>query len=260
MFEKLAISAPLKTLTKSVNIMREMILKEQIKEIPVLGKIGIQLYSKIFEIRSIPIFFPGSRKYWEDRYATGGNSGAGSYNKLAVFKAEVINQFVSDHDVQSVIEFGCGDGNQLRLAEYPSYTGFDVSETAIDICRRKFSSCADKIFRRMSEYKGEMADLTLSLDVIYHLVEDEIFHDYMKALFRSAKRYVIIYSSNTDQNAICQCAHVKHREFTRWVDEHAPDWSMIRHIPNKYPYRGEFKTGSFADFYIFENGNGHGGT
>ncbi len=65
--------------------------------------------------------FPGSDKYWEQRYAVGGNSGVGSYGKFANFKAEVINKFVREHKIKSVIEFGCGDGNQLKLANYPSY-------------------------------------------------------------------------------------------------------------------------------------------
>jgi len=32
-----------------------------------------------------------SNKYWEERYAKGGNSGKGSYGKSAIFKADVIN-------------------------------------------------------------------------------------------------------------------------------------------------------------------------
>ena len=32
-----------------------------------------------------------SKDYWEKRYSKGGNSGAGSYNNLALFKASIIN-------------------------------------------------------------------------------------------------------------------------------------------------------------------------
>jgi hypothetical protein len=41
--------------------------------------------------------FSGSKAYWENRYADGGNSGAGSYNRLADFKAE--NNLFSIHSV-----------------------------------------------------------------------------------------------------------------------------------------------------------------
>ena len=42
------------------------------------------------------------------------------------------------------------------------------------------------------------ADLTLSLDVIYHLVEDDVFVSAMRALFDKAARFVVIYASNQD--------------------------------------------------------------
>ena len=78
-----------------------------------------------------------SREYWEERYSQGGNSGAGSYGHLAEFKAEVINGFIEQHEIKNVIEWGCGDGNQLGLFRCEEYIGYDVSETAIEICCKK---------------------------------------------------------------------------------------------------------------------------
>jgi protein O-GlcNAc transferase len=60
----------------------------------------------------------------EKRYEMNGNSGAGSYGRLANFKAEVINEFVKIRLVKTVIELGMGDGNQLQLSECPYYNGF----------------------------------------------------------------------------------------------------------------------------------------
>jgi hypothetical protein len=42
----------------------------------------------------------------------------------------------------------------------------------------------------------------LSLDVIYHLVETEMFDLHMIHLFQSASRFVIIYSTNFDESQI----------------------------------------------------------
>src|SRR5690348_2974605 len=75
--------------------------------------------------------FSGSATYWESRYVGGGSSGAGSYGQFADLKASVLNHFVEANGVTTVTEFGCGDGNQLSLMRYPSYTGFDVSETVV---------------------------------------------------------------------------------------------------------------------------------
>src|SRR5947207_2716559 len=133
-------------------------IKDLIKNVPVLGGLAQKVYSKLIvneAPKPAPIPFNGSAEYWETRYADGGNSGAGSYEKFAAFKAEVLNDFVRTHGVQTVIEFGCGDGNQLSLAEYPTYTGFDISATAVTICRNRFAGDPSKTFRRVDEYAGD---------------------------------------------------------------------------------------------------------
>lgn len=195
--------------------------------------------------------FSGSEEYWKERYRSGGNSGAGSYRKLAEFKAGVLNSFVKAKGVETVIEYGCGDGNQLELAEYPSYTGFDVSPEAVSRCRERFPDDKTKTFQLMKEYRNETAELTLSLDVIFHLTEDEVFSVYMRRLFGSSKRFVIIYSSNTDQQEKFQAPHVKHRKFSEWIAQNEPGWKLLQHIPNQYPYKGDENEGSAADFYIY---------
>lgn len=178
-------------------------------------------------------------------------SGRGSYGRLAEFKAETLNAFVRQHRVSNVVEYGCGDGNQLRLADYPAYVGFDISAEALSLCREIFRGDPTKSFRLLSEYAGEKADLALSLDVIYHLIEDEVFESYMKRLFDSSDRFVIIYSSNTEQQDQRIAPHVTHRKFTKWIEENVRAWKLIRHIPNKYPYSAHDNTGSFSDFYIY---------
>jgi len=194
-----------------------------------------------------------SSEFWETRYAIGQNSGAGSYNKLALFKAKILNDYIKKHTIQSVIEFGCGDGNQLALAEYPQYQGFDVSPTSIYICREKFSCDKSKTFDLVENYNGQQADLVLSLDVIYHLVEDDVFQKYMKTLFSTSLKYVIVYSSNSNKiEGFMDCPHIKHRKFTEWIDQNVSGWKLIKTIPNKYPFKKNQKKGSFADFYFFE--------
>ncbi len=228
-----------------------MSLRVLIKKIPVLGGIAGWIYRSIAGSSSVTPTFPGSGSYWEGRYASGGNSGVGSYDKFAEFKAEIINSFVRKQQIQSVVEFGSGDGNQLELAQYPSYIGVDVSTTAIAACRSRFKADTTKSFALTENFGSQKADLSLSLDVIYHLVEDDVFNQYMRQLFTAAVRFVIIYSSNTDENDVSQATHVRHRRFTTWIDKHLPEWKLLEHIPNKYPYTGDYKSGSFADFFIY---------
>lgn len=93
--------------------------------------------------------FPGSKEYWEKRYREGGTSGSGSYGKLGEFKAEVINSFIEEQGIKSVIDFGCGDGNQLSVFQLPActtYIGLDVSKTAIRRCIERFKNDKNKSF------------------------------------------------------------------------------------------------------------------
>lgn len=195
--------------------------------------------------------FSTSSNYWEDRYRRGGNSGAGSYNRLACFKADVLNEFVAAHHIRSVIEFGSGDGAQLGLAKYPQYTGVDVSTTVLEATRRRFAEDPSMRFLHTSEVAADdRAELALSLDVIYHLVEDEVFDAYMRQLFDGATQYAIVYASNEDKS--WPDPHVRHREFTRWVERNEPHFELVEKIPNAYPYSGDNpENTSFADFYVF---------
>ena len=230
-------------------------IKEFVKRIPILGDILRQVRRRLAASdrpRPGQTEFPGSEIYWEQRYAAGGTSGAGSYGEFAKFKAEILNAFVAEKGVKSVIEFGCGDGNQLTLAEYPSYLGFDISEAAVNACRKRFEGDPTKAFDVIPRYGGQQADLAVSLDVVYHLVEDEIFDEYMRKLFIASKQYVVVYSSDTDDNRGFDGTHVKHRRFSSWIKRNLPGWRLIKHIPNRYPYRGDHRTGSFAEFFFYE--------
>lgn len=82
------------------------------------------------------------------------------------------------------------------------------------MCRSLFAQDPTKSFLHSDAVPEDLAaELSLSLDAIYYLVEDPVFESYMNCLFGSAQRFVIIYSSNVDQE--WPASHVRHREFTR---------------------------------------------
>lgn len=199
--------------------------------------------------KSSAVGFTESKSYWELRYASGGSSGRGSYGAFAKFKARFLNSFVAEHGIRSVIEFGCGDGNQLSLAEYPRYLGLDVSENAIVRCRSRFSHDPTKAFASMGEHAGQRADLAISLDVIYHLVEDAVFFGYMATLFAAADRFVIIYSSDVEI-ARSSAPHVRHRCFSAWVASHASAWQLSEHV--HAPLRLRIIRRPSAGFFVYE--------
>jgi hypothetical protein len=228
------------------------IVRRAITQLPVVGPVAKKLYRKIMS-GSPPLEFKSTAQYWQDRYAAGGNSGAGSYGRLAQFKADVINDFVAKNAIETVIEFGCGDGAQLQLARYPHYTGIDICSQAIDVCRTKFPGDASKQFFHTSSPEADKtrADLAMSLDVVYHLVEDRTYDAYMSRLVSASKKYLCIYSS--DEERPCPVAHIRHRRFTAWLATRAPQWKQILKVPNLYPEDpNRSNETSWADFFFFE--------
>ena len=192
-----------------------------------------------------------SARYWEARYRNGGHSGAGSYGRLADYKAAFINRFVHSNHINTILDFGCGDGNLLSLLNLAVYTGVDVSPTTLATCIQRFVARPNHQFRLYDELEPtDRAELTLSIDVIYHLIEDDIFRNYLTTLFSRADKFVLIYASNADQSWADD--HVRHRRFTDTVSRDFSDWRLAAHLPNPYGYLPHQPDNtSFADFFVY---------
>jgi len=193
-----------------------------------------------------------SSQYWENRYIEGGNSGVGSYGILAKYKADFINSFMKKNNIESVIELGCGDGNQLALYQIKNYVGFDVSKTVITLCRDKFKADKTKMFHLYSELDSNKniskADLTLSIDVLFHLVEEMVFRKHINHLFRLSNCYVIIYSTNFNNKY--NSPHQVDRSFTEYIKKSIKNFKLIEIDDN--PHKGR---DSQADFYVYKRIN-----
>lgn len=194
-----------------------------------------------------------SGEYWNERYINGGNSGKGSYNNLAQYKADTINKFLNEHNIKECIEWGCGDGNQLKYFNFEKYIGYDISEKVIDMVREKYQKDKGKNFycSGAQGFKNDKkTEFAMSLDVIYHLVEDEVFEKYIKDLFDCSTKFVCIYSSNYDE---VETLHVRHRNFSHYLEENYTNWELVKYEKNKYPYDKENPDfTSFADFYFYK--------
>jgi SAM-dependent methyltransferase len=227
-------------------------IKTLIKRIPIIGSTARKLAQLPVVAAGRRLVFRGSPPYWENRYRAGGTSGAGSYGRLAAFKAEALNEFVRTKGIRSVIELGCGDGAQLALAEYPRYVGVDVAAACVERCNVRFRTDPKKSFYLATALPQDLGtfELGLSLDVVYHLVEDDVFDAYMRELFRRSERHIVIYSSNYD--ALTSTPHVRHRKFTSWITANAPAWQTAGFVPNRFPFDPNHPNDtSFADFHFF---------
>lgn len=206
-------------------------------------------------IRDLPGFywlwkrwFGTSTSHWQRHYEHGGDSGPGSYGESALYKADLINRIIREHSIRSIIELGCGDGNQLGYLQVDRYVGLDVSKVAIKRCIARH---AENRTRSFIQYDPECfhdplrivsAECAMSLDVIFHLVEDDVFTRYIANLFRCAHRFVIIYALDQEHQRSVHVS-VRLRKYSEYIAKAIPEFRAILHVPS---------VGSFGDFYLYE--------
>jgi SAM-dependent methyltransferase len=167
-------------------------------------------------------------EYWENRYQSGGNSGPGSYNERAELKANALNAFIKSNGIEYVIDFGCGDGNQLSMLNIPHYIGFDVSDYIINQNRIKFESDDDKEFYNINKYNQSLMnyyDLSMSLEVILHLVNDHDYTEYMDRLLSHGSKYLVIQTIKVDYTKRTY-EHVMLRDTLKYVLDNS-DYELI---------------------------------
>lgn len=184
------------------------------------------------------------KNYWENRYKNNGNSGLGSYGKYYDFKSKIINEFLNNNEIKSIFDYGCGDGNQLLGLELKerSYVGSDISNFIIEKLNKKYTNNPKINFISNDKIINDIKyDLVMSLDVIYHIVDDEMYKLYIKNLKNLTGKYLIIYSS--DEISASSPDHIKHRIFMNDVIDDG-SFSLITKIKNE--------ENTSADFYFFE--------
>ena len=166
------------------------------------------------------------KSYWDGRYKSGGNSGWGSHDASSVnFKKDYINTWIDKFKSKTIVEFECGDGNQLSYFEnYDKYYGHDISPNIIEKNKTKFKGDDTKEFTSdADELMVRKYDLALSLDVIYHLVDDEIHNEYMHRLFSSSDKICVF---GVDNDNPVKAQHVKNRKISDFVKEHYPSYKL----------------------------------
>ena len=167
-------------------------------------------------------------KFWEERYKGGGDSGRGSYNtdhaNFFDFKTNYINNIIQEHKVKTINDFGCGDGNQIKdLRGFDTYKGYDISNEAVSKCSNKYEN--NPKYNFYSEYKNwAKADLSMSLDVLYHIMEDDLWLLYINDLFNFSNKLVLIYSVDDDT---LKAPHVKSRNFTTYIKDNFLNYKLL---------------------------------
>lgn len=106
---------------------------------------------------------------------------------------EDIVRRVSALDVRSVLDVGCGSGENLAaLAAFDRYelSGIDVSSEGIELARKRVASAhVLKVLDVEREALPERFDLVMSIQVVEHIVDDMAA---LRNIAAMARRYVFI--------------------------------------------------------------------
>lgn len=168
--------------------------------------------------------------YWERRYRDGRTSGAGSEGDEGAYKAAYLSKFIANHDVKTVVDWGCGDGQVLELVDLhdAQYIGVDISPLMIARLRNDEAFPGPRyLFHTIDSFSTgtrTQLELALSFDVLFHFPDDRDYGEYLLRLFQSAEKYVMIYSTNYAGGRTAR--HVYRREFTPDIAELFPDWEL----------------------------------
>lgn len=146
-----------------------------------------------------------AKNYWNNRYASGGNSGYGSYDEQLYKKLK----WLSGLDVKTITEIGCGDFNfgKHLLGIYPEakYTGQDISDVIIEQNKIKYPQ-----YKFTTNGPLLTGDLLLCIDVLYHVLDDKEYEQLLSDLKEGWTKYLAITAYETPQNT---AGHLKVRIF-----------------------------------------------
>ncbi len=109
-------------------------------------------------------------KYWQDGLADWSPVGI----KITAFEQELLTHFVPRS--AKVLDFGCGDGAHAApfvLSRQCSYTGVDLSDHAVALCRAKGLDAVAYDAQEALPFASESFDNVLSFEVFEHLFDPE---------------------------------------------------------------------------------------
>ena len=130
--------------------------------------------------------------YWDKRYESGGTSGCGSVGQLRDIKWCWIQMFVDP--VTDVIDVGCGDLSFWDGKQLPAgYIGIDGSEVII---KKNKIQHPENIFyhAQSSEPLGLVAPVVFCFDMLFHIMDDDIYWKTVQNLCTMSSEYIFIYT------------------------------------------------------------------
>lgn len=118
---------------------------------------------------------PNTKKYWDDRFASGDWEANGGRNQTRLFAKEQVSRLgIPDDFSGRLLDFGCGLGDAIPVYQsvFPNAQlfGLDHSDAAIESCRKNYGHLAT--FIRGDVFQVPSVDIIIASNVLEHLEND----------------------------------------------------------------------------------------
>lgn len=134
---------------------------------------------------------------WDEHYKSGGKSGDPSdYMKSREWKHALIAKYC-DIKNNSIIDVGCGDLQFWQGRKPAKYIGIDISQTIIDAHTEKYPD-RQFICASSDESLDISADMVMCFDMLWHIIDDDVYIETLKNIRRYSKKYIMIYTWNSN--------------------------------------------------------------
>jgi SAM-dependent methyltransferase len=134
----------------------------------------------------------GAFTYIYENDLWGRGSGIGSFPEYSQPYVVMLQRFLRDHEIRSVVDLGCGDWEFSRLIDWDGvdYLGLDIVESLIEANRKAFA--ANSIAFDVTTVGEPLppADLVVCKDVLQHL-PNAVVADYL-AEFRQRFKHALV--------------------------------------------------------------------
>ena len=151
----------------------------------------------MIDVRDLNIVNAGYVDYWNLRWDNpkAGN-GSATFGHLGMLYRRLVDGTIKAHDIQDMLDVGCGAGNQwygTQPVPEARYTGLEISGRAIGYARKKFPGAN---FRRGDitepwSWIDLAADLVTCTDVLIH-IKPEDYPGVVERIFDAARKFAII--------------------------------------------------------------------
>jgi len=172
-----------------------------------------------------------SHQYWADRYLHTNfqnSSGNGRLKFRLSYKAKMLNKIFKTYEITKVADFGCGDGLLASKLKITKYYGIEINSEIVDNLKNKFLGKNEFEFSTKfeSQWRNKI-DASISVDVIFHLIEEDVYQKYMNELFFADAKYVVIRAYNHKSQGTGRNSHILHREFLNTIKKYFPNYNLV---------------------------------